>query len=46
MIDKNIERGVYDPAILDYYDDEELEEWIPYSSAHVTKTLPTQVCDR
>ena len=24
MIDKNIERGVYDPAILDYYDDEEL----------------------
>ena len=25
MIDKNIERGVYDPAILDYYDDDELE---------------------
>ena len=24
MIDKNIERGVYDPAILEYYNDEEI----------------------
>ena len=30
MIDKNIERGVYDPAILDYYDDEELARMDSY----------------
>ena len=30
MIEKNIGRGVYDPAILDYYDDEELARMDSY----------------
>ena len=30
MIEKNIERGVYDPAILDDYDDEEIERMDSY----------------
>ena len=30
MIDKNIERGVYDPAILEYYDDEEIARMDSY----------------
>ena len=34
MIDKNIERGVYDPAILEYYNDEEIARMDPHIHQH------------